>query len=125
MQNIFPKSITKETDLKLYEDFLSNTSQKLPAKVEKTQRNYPMRCLEDMLYNPVFLGGYLKNHIGKLCRVESFLGGSLESRVGILYEVGADFLVLKLNRNSSTMVIEASAVKYVTIIHDNDFKSMH
>ena len=125
MQNIFPKSITKETDLKLYEDFLNKKSENLPVKVEKKKDNHPVRCPEDMLYNPVFLGGYLKKHIGKLCRVESFLGGNLESRVGILYEVGADFLVLKLNRNSSTMVIEASAVKYVTIIHDNDFKGMH
>lgn len=132
MQNSFPHSITGEKDLKLYEDFLNKTTsrelscavQNRSVKSNALAKPQPLECLENMVCNPLFFQGYLKKHIGKLIKVESFLGKHFESRVGILYEVGADYLVLKLNRNSCSLVIEASSIRFVTIIHDNDFKNI-
>ena len=72
------------------------------------------------LSDKAFMPAYLKAMIGKLVRVESLIGNCLESRVGILMSVGADYLVLKLYRGCSTMICEASSVKYITVIHDND-----
>lgn len=72
------------------------------------------------LSDTVYLPAYLKTMTGKLVRVESLIGGCLESRVGILLRVGADYIVLKLYRGCSTMICEASSIKYITVIHDND-----
>ena len=72
--------------------------------------------MTDTSYMPAFLN----TMVGKLVRVESLIGGRLESRVGILLRAGADYIVLKLYRGCSTMICEASSIKYITVIHDND-----
>ena len=50
------------------------------------------------------------------------MGNRLESRMGILLEVGADFLVIKSMRNSVSVIIDLKNVKYVTVVHDNDIE---
>lgn len=130
MQNKYLTHITNEKDLKLYEDYLDNdqiaqdgnnlscTIEQKPSCMAVKNRNLPYKS--NYTSNSMFFQGYLKNHIGKLVKVESLIGGCLETRIGILFEVGANYMVLKLNRSSCSMMIEASSVKYITIIHDND-----
>lgn len=132
MQKTFPAHITSEKDLMLFEEYLKNekdgeTTTELSCKIEPKPYNMMNRhpnapTLPKTYDSNMFFQGYLKNHKGKLIRVESLLGNRLETRVGILFEVGANYIVLKLNRNSCSMMIEASSVKYITIIHDNDMK---
>ena len=130
MQKNFPAHISSEKDLKLYEEYLENetlneNSNELSCKIEPKPHNMMTRyqntpSIPKTYGSDMFFQGYLKNHKGKLVRVESLLGNRLETRVGILFEVGANYIVLKLSRNSCSMMIEASAIKYITIIHDND-----
>ena len=130
MQKNFPTHISSERDLKLYEEYLENdkaidNSAELSCKIESKpyammNRSPDLPVMPKSMTNDMFFQGYLKNHKGKLVRVESLLGNRLETRVGILFEVGANYIVLKLNRNSCSMMIEASTIKYITIIHDND-----
>lgn len=75
--------------------------------------------IPDTLTNSVFFQGYLKNHIGKLIRVESLIGNSLESRIGKLLEVGTDYIVIKLHIKNCSMVINTASIKYITIAHNN------
>lgn len=132
MQNPYHKHISSEKDLTLYENFLENDSSSFPIKTEELSCTIEPRsnrmvkkpevltkapsCIE----NSMFFQGYLKNHIGKLVKVESLLGSCLETRMGVLFGVGANYIVIKLHRSPCSMMIEASTIKYITIIHDND-----
>ena len=125
MEHNFPCPITGEKELKYYEDYLkkcdkyeepqmrNNTERRMTVKNSHEQSNM---CLDDTTYLPAFLN----TMVGKLVRVESLIGGCLESRVGIKFKVGADYIVLKLYRGCSTMVCDSSSIKYITVIHDND-----
>lgn len=119
MENKFPVPIINEKDLKVYEDFLNADSPK--------KRNFPKTAnksyVPETLVNSVFLPAYLKSHIGKLMKIECLIGNRIEIRIGTLLEVGADFLVIKLKENCSSMVIEGSSVKFITIIHNNDINN--
>lgn len=117
MEHNFPCPITGEKDLKYYEDYLkkSDNRQENRVTVENRTPSNNVR-LTDTAYMPAFLN----TMVGKLVRVESLIGGCLESRIGILLNVGADYIVLKLYRGCSTMICEASSIKYITVIHDND-----
>lgn len=117
MEHNFPCPITGDKDLKYYEDYLKkcDNGSECRVTVEKGSKCNNMR-LTDTAYMPAFLN----TMVGKLVRVESLIGGCLESRVGILMNVGADYIVLKLYRGCSTMICEASSIKYITVIHNND-----
>lgn len=117
MENNFPVPIVNEKDLMVYEDFLKANNKKQTALAPKNKSYIP-----ETLTNPVFLPAYLKNHIGKLVKIESLVGDCLQSKIGTLLQVGADFIVIKLNQNCSSMVIEGRSIKFITIIHDNDMK---
>ncbi len=118
MQENFPVPIMNETDLTVYEDFLrqdKHTNSIVPALPNKT-------FTPETLTNPIFLPTYLKNHIGKLVKIEALIGDCLQTRIGFLMQVGADFVVIKLNQNCSSMVIEGKCIKFITIIHDNNMR---
>ena len=119
MENNFPIPIVSEKDLNVYENYL---------KQENKQKNISIKSkvyVPETLTNPVFLPAFLKNHIGKLVKIESLVGECLQAKIGTLLQVGADFVVIKLNQNCSSMVIEGRSIKFITIIHDNDGKKIN
>ena len=117
MEHNFPCPITGDKDLKYYEDYLKkcDNEEKIGIMVEKRPE-----CSNVQLNDTAYLPAFLNTMVGKLVRVESLIGGCLESRVGILFKVGADYIVLNLYRGCSTMICEFSSIKYITVIHDND-----
>lgn len=117
MENNLPMPITSDRDLKVYENFLRNQSKNQTAV---SKNSY----IPDTLTNNVYLPAFLKNHIGKLVKIESLIGNGLESRTGTLMQVGADFVVIKLKASCSSMVIEGRSIKYITIVHDNDARKI-
>lgn len=128
MEHNFPSPITSDKDLKYYEDYLKSCNTESEAL--QTRKNSSNECKITVesgsprgnmrMTDTVYLPAFLNTMVGKLVRVESLIGGCLESRVGILMRVGADYIVLKLYRGCSTMICEASSIKYITVIHDND-----
>ena len=92
MEKNFPCPIVSEKDLNYYESYLKKCGEAKVKAAPPAVSSAPCRLI----------------------------GGRLESRVGTLLEVGADYLILKLYRGCSTMICELSSVKYVTVIHDND-----
>ena len=100
MEQNFPMSIKSEKDLVLYEKYLKN----------------------DSIMNTTNFENYLINNRGKLVKVESLICGRLQSRVGILMEVGEDHIIIKPARACVTTAIKIEDIKYITVIHDNDRK---
>ena len=117
MEHNFPCPIKGDKDLRYYEEYLKkcDSTEKSGLTVENSTERSNMR-----LSDTVHLHTYLNTMVGKLVRVESLIGGCLESRVGVLFIVGQDYIVLKLYRGCSTMICDSSSIKYITVIHDND-----
>ena len=124
MDYSLPHRIKNERDLQIYENFIKNDDAHIkPASAIVATEKNASKCVlpqTNATADNAFFNGYLKNHRGKLIKVESLIGSRLESRIGILLEVGNDYIVLKLPRNNCSMLMQMAAIKYVTIVHDND-----
>lgn len=130
-----PHRIKNERDLQIYENYLKQDSidclQKEPLQdsqernsafiaTESLMQSKPAEMQYRIMPDTAFFYNYLKKHKGKLIKAESLIGNRLESRIGILLEIGNDYIVLKLPRSNCTLAIKTVTIKYVTIVHDND-----
>lgn len=80
----------------------------------------PMPSVEQppqSVQSPYYLAGFLRRHIGRMMRVEFLLGTTapLVDRVGILVDVGASYIVLRLVGTNDTVVCDLYSIKFVTI----------
>ena len=78
----------------------------------------------ETLTNPDFMPAYLQKQIGKWVRVDFLIGGGIEQRVGILEEVGASYIILNVIEPATLLVCELFAIKFVTIVLDDDFTKL-
>ena len=63
-----------------------------------------------------FTPGFLREHIGKLVRVEFLIGtNNLTDRTGILVEVGASYIVLRSLQDANLLYCDIYSIKFVTI----------
>lgn len=131
MQEKLPSPINDDNDLCVYENYLKNgnaesSNNKYPITIEEKNMSYipsQNRNIPENLKNTAYMPAFLAKHIGKLMRVEFYLGGSLQSRTGILMTVGAGFIVLR-SQNNCTLVCDSDSIRFVTIIHDNDLRRL-
>ena len=64
------------------------------------------------LYTPAFL----RQHIGKLVRVEFLIGtNNLVDRIGVLEDVGASYILLRSFENDSLVYCDIYSIKFITI----------
>ncbi len=120
-------TIENEKDLEVYEEYLKEnfpTENQNNHYLEKRQNNNiiqkPMLSNPRVLNSPIFSGGYIRQNIGKLLKVESLIGNTLDTRIGTLLDVGADFIAIKLRKSCCSLIIPTATIKYITVIHDND-----
>ena len=129
MEYFKPMHIKNDNDLQIYENYLKeNYSSNNTAESEKlTEYQKPEVIVEQVhvpktLSSPAFSNGYLRKNQGKLVKVESLIGNMLDTKIGILLDVGADYIAIKLYKSCCSMLIPTGSVKYITIIHDNDIR---
>ncbi|MBR6533343.1 MAG: hypothetical protein IKT44_02825 [Clostridia bacterium] len=99
MNDNFPTPITTENDLSFYENYLHQEFDVLPK---------PTHNLTD----------YLKPHIGKTIKADCAVGNRLESKIGILTQVGEDFITITL-QSKKDMIIGLKTVKFLTILQNS------
>ena len=133
MAHQLPKNIQRESDLALYEEYIrENESSILPQNEHQTVKtNENMSYIPNensyvpqVLNNTAFLPAFLSKHVGKLIRVEFLLRDGLEMRYGILLTVGANYLVLRQYQSNTILTCDIGAVKFVTIVPDNDHNKL-
>lgn len=133
MAENLPSPINSNNDLDIYESYLKNSNYLNEANID-----YPMSIvnnnnmsyipqqnqnISERLKNTAYMPAFLAKHIGKLVRVEFYLGNQLVTRMGILMTVGDGFIVLR-SQNNCTLLCDAKSIRFVTIIHDNDLRSL-
>lgn len=80
-------------------------------QMEQEQSNTP-----EILTNPIYTPGFLREQIGKLMRVEFLIGtNNLVDRIGILEEVGASYILLRSFENDSLVYCDIYSIKFITI----------
>ena len=104
-----PVPILTEKDLDHYEKRLNQMDMR-----PKNCTNPPVVAEKNMLENHLTAGK------GKLVKVEVCGGGCLQSKVGLLLDVGSDFIVIKNSGASVSTVIPMCNLHCITFVHNND-----
>lgn len=128
MQNL-PVSIKDDTELEAYEKYLTEQKESTGTEMTVVRNNMSYipsdnHIVPTSLKNSSFMPAFLSKHIGKLIRAESLIGDRLETKTGILLNVGAGFMVLRQLRSNNTVICDLFAVKYITVVHDNDARKL-
>ncbi|MBR4116975.1 MAG: hypothetical protein IKK65_02725 [Clostridia bacterium] len=99
MNDIFPLPLTNETDLEVYEEYLKNE-------------------FSENRHQPQTLTSILKGYIGKNVKADCAIGNRLESRIGLLTDVGENFLIIK-PPNRQELIIHLGSLKFLSILQNN------
>ena len=101
--------IVTEKDLEHYEKRLNSMDIR-----PKNRTNPPIVTEKNMLENHLTAGK------GKLVKAEICGGGCLQTKVGLLLDVGDDYIVIKNSGASVSTVIPMGNLHCITFIHNND-----
>lgn len=70
----------------------------------------------EILTNSIYTPAFLREHIGKLMRVEFLIGtNNLMDRIGILEDVGASYILLRGLESDTLTYCDIYSIKFVTI----------
>lgn len=82
----------------------------------ETRANGNNNVVPETVTNELYTPAFLRQHIGKLVRVEFLIGTNyLEDRTGILVEVGASYIVLRSIQDGNLLYCDIYSIKFVTI----------
>lgn len=104
MNNNFPIPITDAADLEIYENYLKEELSSSDLTVHS-----PIPTLSE----------HLKSYIGKPVKAECEVGNRLESKSGILSQVGNEFIIINSFQNRQSVIIGLKSVKFLTILQNN------
>ena len=105
---------------------MPNYDEKQQDKREQNTRAGTDRITPEILANPIYTPGFLKQQIGKLMRVEFLIGTSmLTDRIGVLEEVGASYILLRSFECDSTIYCDIYSIKFITITPGGGFSGMN
>ncbi len=79
---------------------------------------YAAEPMPETLMSTTYVPGFLRTQIGKIVRVEFFVGNQMTDRVGTLLEVGASYILLQDLSGAADIMCDLFAIKFVTIIND-------
>ena len=92
----------------------------------ETRQNVIDQNSPEILTNPIYTPGFLREQIGKLMRVEFLIGtNNLVDRIGILQDVGASYILLRSFENDSLVYCDIYSIKFITISTTGIYGSMN
>lgn len=98
-------------------------------KREEKQENRDVQINQnspEILTNSIYTPAFLREHIGKLMRVEFLIGtNNLTDRIGILEDVGASYILLRSIESNNLVFCDIYAIKFVTISEPNTYGNMN
>lgn len=103
------QSIMCEDDLKIYERKLKNFGTEKKDIFCNIKREENVSALN-----------YLQVNKGKLVKVETAIGSCNRIKVGILLDIGEDYIIIKMSNSSVSTLIPAKNILFISVIHDNN-----
>lgn len=94
-----------EQDKKITEEIKTGT------RLNQITENSP-----EILTNSIYTPAFLRQHIGKLMRIEFLIGtNNMTDRIGFLEDVGASYILLRSFEGDSLIYADIYAIKFITI----------
>ena len=82
----------------------------------QTRLNQINSSSPEVLTNTIYTPAFLRQHIGKLMRIEFLIGtNNMTDRIGFLEDVGASYILLRSFEGDSLIYADIYAIKFVTI----------
>lgn len=82
----------------------------------ETRLNQINSSSPEILTNTIYTPAFLRQHIGKLMRIEFLIGtNNLTDRIGFLEDVGASYILLRSFEGDSLIYADIYAIKFITI----------
>ena len=82
----------------------------------ETRQNVIDQNSPEILTNPIYTPGFLREQIGKLMRVEFLIGtNNLVDRIGILQDVGASYILIDI------IITNIIVAKIKRKLYDNEY----
>ncbi len=75
----------------------------------------------ETMTNTDFLPAYLKQYVGRWVRCEFFIGDTVEQRVGVLYDVGASYIIIDVIEPQTLVVCDIFSLRFITIVLDEEY----
>ena len=99
------RTISNTQDIKQTQD------NKTETRLNQINSNSP-----EILTNPIYTPAFLRQHIGKLMRIEFLIGtNNMTDRIGFLEDVGASYILLRSFEGDSLIYADIYAIKFITI----------
>ena len=98
-----------------------------PKQEKRDERNVSInQNSPEILTNPIYTPAFLREHIGRLMRVEFLIGtNNMTDRIGILEDVGASYILLRSFENDSVVYCDIYSIKFITISTTGIYGSMN
>ncbi len=103
------RSIVNDRDLDYYEKRLNKISYE--------------NVSEDITSKSIF-GHYMTSCKGKLVKVEICGGGCMQTKIGMLLDVGADYIVIREGNACVSTAIPVANIHSITFVHNNDKRQL-
>ena len=82
----------------------------------ETRQNQINSSSPEILTNTIYTPAFLRQHIGKLMRIEFLIGtNNMTDRIGFLEDVGASYILLRSFEGDSLIYADIYAIKFITI----------
>ena len=96
---------------KIAEENNSTNREKVELNRQTNQDEMP-----EVLTNPIYTPGFLRQQIGKLMQVQFLIGtDNIVDRIGFLEDVGASYILLRSFEGDSLIYADLYAIKFITI----------
>ena len=83
---------------------------------KETRLNQINSSSPEILTNTIYTPAFLRQHIGKLMRIEFLIGtNNMTDRIGFLEDVGASYILLRSFEGDSLIYADIYAIKFITI----------
>ena len=80
----------------------------------------------EILTNSIYTPAFLREHIGRLMRVEFLIGtNNMVDRIGILEDVGASYILLRSLESDSLVYCDIYSIKFITISSSWGYNGMN
>ena len=88
--------------------------------MEEKRQNGMSNTMPETLTNTIYTPAFLRQHIGKLMRVEFLIGTNFcEDRIGILSDVGASYIVLRpVEAQNNLLYCDIYSIKFISTTNE-------
>ena len=106
-----PENLINKREVSNIQNDKQEQQKNMESRLNQINSNSP-----EILTNTIYTPAFLRQHIGKLMRIEFLIGtNNMTDRIGFLEDVGASYILLRSFEGNSLIYADIYAIKFITI----------